>query len=164
MSTYIDLAWCAGLYEGEGSVTYKRSKTRRSSSLRAAILSTDQDVMEMMVRRSGTGSVSGPAGPYGVSKKPHWLWSVHGDAAVEFLRAILPWLGSRRVDQIQSRIALWEDRPLLQRRLTVDDRAQVVSLRVSGVPRKQVADRMGVSEQTITRICQAAQADLMEAG
>jgi hypothetical protein len=85
----IDVAWLAGILEGEGSFI---SKGRP----RIQVAMTDQDIIARLSELTGVGRV------YAVSRqKPHhkdaWLWTVNRPAHLEhIIRLVLPWLGQRR--------------------------------------------------------------------
>lgn len=81
----IEMAWAAGLFEGEGSIGAKRLQLKMIS--------------EESVRRFGAvigvGKVYGPYGPYPsqLGKKPYWMWVAQYPAdigvACDRLRSLL---------------------------------------------------------------------------
>ena len=92
----IEIAWAAGLFEGEGTITSaKRPNGKRH--LRLALGSTDEDVVRRFHAAVGVGSVGGPYGPYVEGRKPHWQWHSACRKANQALDLLLPHLGERRV-------------------------------------------------------------------
>ena len=103
--TRLELAWAAGLFEGEG--TAYNSPDRRwptTPRISLAVRMTDEDA----VRRFGTavnvGKVYGPYGPYQHrSSKPEWMWSTGKFEHIQAVIAMLWWgLGSRRKAQCRT--------------------------------------------------------------
>lgn len=134
------------MYEGEGTVIYGAS---HKGPLRVKISSTDRDVLDLMVARSGLGAVYGPYPPNGFGKKPYFDWVVNGHAAVGFLREILPLLGSRRRARALDRIALWEQRPVRH----VADADAMRADRALGMTYADIATKHGVSTARAFQVC-----------
>jgi hypothetical protein len=106
------LAWAAGLFEGEGWFT------RSSGYPLAAIRSTDRDVIERFRDVMGRGTVD-PRNK-GPGNKVQWHWQTQGHVNVSrFGELIGPWLGERRRRQLAAVLAL---RPSLR---TVEERHAV---------------------------------------
>lgn len=147
-----NLAWCAGLYEGEGCVVYPDS---HKASFDLRISSTDLDVLESMVDRCGLGSISGPHPPNGFGKKPFYTWSARGRAAIALALLMRPWLGSRRVARLEEKIALWQRRPLSPDKLTGSDKIAALHMRDAGMTYKAIAEMFGVTLQVIYQICKS---------
>ena len=95
---YTDIAWAAGLFEGEGCITTDhRSKNCRIIQMKM----TDLDVMERYVDVVGYGNLNGP---YKDSKntqfKPWWQWNVYkGSEVLRILKMFLPHFGKRRAEK-----------------------------------------------------------------
>lgn len=92
------LAWAAGLFEGEGSISV-HTATRSGHTYRRlciALGSTDEDVIRAFQRAVGVGNVNGPYGPYPGSNRPCWRWQITGTKAEAVLDRLLPFLGARR--------------------------------------------------------------------
>ena len=93
-----ELAWAAGLFEGEGTILWKHSGGRTKTwagSLGLQMWMTDEDVMARFTRIMG-GHLQGPYGPYGNGKKPLWRWDVSGSTAERAADLLEPWLCTRR--------------------------------------------------------------------
>lgn len=104
----IDIAWAAGLYEGEGTChsgygTY-RSKAgkkydRKTPTYQLRIGMTDIEPLERFKDTFGFGLINGP---YQSSKstKDLWVFSVTGyEKTQAILAAVWPWLSPRRQEQ-----------------------------------------------------------------
>lgn len=143
----LHLGWCAGLYEGEGST----SCSPRRPAIKARLTLTDRDVLERFVERSGVGSIMGPYEPKGISRKLQYVWQAQGSAAVAFLQAIYPLLGSRRQAQIDEAMRRHESRP--QHRIKPEDWSAIWARRDAGETYQAIANDYGVILQRIWWIC-----------
>ena len=83
--TPAEVAWLAGIYEGEGSCSITSGR-----AIRVEIVMTDKDVVERIQLLTGLGSVASLA-PRGENHKTAYRWSVGSVKAVDFLTAILPY-------------------------------------------------------------------------
>lgn len=89
-----DIAWAAGLYEGEGSAHISSAQGQTIVQLRM----TDEDVVQRFAQIVGRGNVvrrsrSQAQGP----RKDVWCWSIHGAEDVKAVLGMLwPYLGERR--------------------------------------------------------------------
>lgn len=91
MTDLIELAWAAGIFEGEGSFTY--SNTRMFP--RASVQMNDEDTVRRFHRALGFGRVNGPYTVGG--RKPSYKWQVDGYARVAAVLGLLWYgLGNRR--------------------------------------------------------------------
>lgn len=87
-----ELAWVAGIFEGEGSIINTSAGGRMQRRL--VIQMTDKDVLDRVADIVG-GSVFGPTLREGY--KPIWVWRVSRWCDIErVLLAMLPWLCERR--------------------------------------------------------------------
>ena len=88
----VHIAWAAGLFEGEGSITNNRTRAKLNLAM------TDKDVVEKFASIIGYGNVN----PKKNHKKPshwkdQWEWSVGKQSEVRrILSLLLPYLGNRR--------------------------------------------------------------------
>lgn len=93
MWTRENIAWAAGLFEGEGCINAANAK--RSPSL--AIAMTDEDVLRKFYAIIGLGSLNGPYRADRPGWKPIWMWHCGGHKQVQaVLAAMYPFLCSRR--------------------------------------------------------------------
>jgi len=92
-----NLAWAAGLFEGEGCFSVQRQRHRNEYRyMRAVINMTDEDVLRRFCSIVGEGRVSGPHSKG--RHKPQWTWTASGPAAVRVFEMFKPFLGKRRLE------------------------------------------------------------------
>lgn len=96
-----EIAWAAGIYEGEGTCyMQRRAKGTRSDIATLKVVMTDEDIVRRFGAVVGVGSISGPhADKRKASYKPTWRYIVHGTRARAVLEMFFPWLGERRKAQ-----------------------------------------------------------------
>lgn len=84
-----EIAWVAGIIEGEGSFAQSRP--------RIAVSMTDRDIIERLHRVTGIGHVIYDRPGQMSHHKPHSIWYVQrGEHALHLVSLIRPWLGIRR--------------------------------------------------------------------
>lgn len=107
-----DLAYAAGLFEGEGSLHVQhRSDNSRSPIAVMKISMTDEDVVRKFHEIVGVGSVGGPwADKRSESYKPIWRWTTYGSKAKALCGQLWPWLGQRRRERITQVFGELDDR------------------------------------------------------
>lgn len=104
--TPLEVAWLAGLFEGEGCIYIKHG---RGASVRLALSSLDRDVIERLDRLVPCPGIKERQQPNG---KIEYRWRVQRAVVVrEFLTAILPWLGERRAAKAREALAFLASRP-----------------------------------------------------
>lgn len=111
-----DIAYLAGLFEGEGCFSTHRSKwkgahhTLITKQPRCQLAMTDRDVVERVAMFLGTRLL----GPYENNRqqehhikdnKPMFMVSMTGNKAKEFIQMIYPLLGERRRQRIDEMLA-----------------------------------------------------------
>lgn len=90
--TEVEIAWLAGLIEGEGSLAL-----HRGASATLAVLMTDEDVIRKLHAVSGCGRVTGPYQHSNPNARPTWLWAVRRVSDLRpLLTALAPHMGIRR--------------------------------------------------------------------
>jgi hypothetical protein len=90
------IAWAAGLFEGEGSITVS------GNEFALTLKNTDESVVRRFWDVLELGSVYGPydwQGTDGFKRKPYWVWIARRYNAMEALDVMAPWLSSRRLDR-----------------------------------------------------------------
>ncbi len=97
----VDIAWVAGLLEGEGSFLFKKSGEAPLVSCHM----TDLDVLEKLQNLCG-GKI------YTVSKrkdhwKQSWVWYVSHANAARLMKDVLPYMASRRSQKIKCLLEAW---------------------------------------------------------
>lgn len=100
--TDVQVAYLAGIYEGEGSCAITAGR-----AIRVEIVMTDQDVVHNICNITGLASVRIVA-PRGENYKTPYRWSIGSADAVAFLEAIMPWLGARRQQRATDAIQNWK--------------------------------------------------------
>lgn len=98
-----ELAWAAGIFEGEGSWFMARRTSPRPSQLRAEVTMTDEDTVRRFRQAVGFGQVypRNPAWMIENNRKPQWRWTGYGFENVQALAAMLWYgLGDRRRERV----------------------------------------------------------------
>lgn len=96
MATAEQIAWAAGLFDGEGSITHN------ASELQVLLKNTDVELVERFDAAVGRGRVYGPYSNSerdGYRRKPYWMWLARGDAAHDVIDLLACWLSQRRLEQ-----------------------------------------------------------------
>lgn len=105
MISQIDIAWAAGLFEGEGCIFTNKEYDKRDNKSRyrerLVLVSTDEDVVKKFHSIVGGNTVSGPnIREDRPNEKPTWRWNVSSKSDVErILNLFLPYLGIRRKER-----------------------------------------------------------------
>ena len=95
MSWAENVAWAAGIFEGEGTFT-RNGRTGKKWAANACVRMTDEDVVRRFAAVMGFGSVTGPLMDHG-SPKPYWSWRVGSKEHFQATVAMFwPRLGVRR--------------------------------------------------------------------
>ena len=98
MDSCCEVAWAAGLYEGEGSVGPQGGGT----SCTLAITMTDREPLERFQAALGLGTLLGPYQPKGPRRKPIWRWTCNGYEKLQVVyEAFKDWLSPRRLAQME---------------------------------------------------------------
>jgi hypothetical protein len=111
MPSDVEVAWVAGLLEGEGSFGFTTGRAGGRRYPRIEMVSTDRDVVVRLAEVLG-GRVNGPYHTKHVgfaasgNVKPQWRWRLNSQVAViEVLKAIRPFMLSRRGARIDELLA-----------------------------------------------------------
>lgn len=114
MDRKVELAWAAGLFEGEGTVTPKRGKGS-AHRYQAAIIMTDEDVLRRFASIVGIGRFYGPYQPTNPRALPIWRWMTTKHAEIQALFELIgPWLGERRTKAFVNALADIAAHPAVQ--------------------------------------------------
>lgn len=93
----VEIAWAAGLFEGEGCITIFEQKHNVLPLIRLQIIMTDRDILERFCRIVACGRVSDERRFGREHHKPTYVWAIGNRPDVErILLALLPWFGERR--------------------------------------------------------------------
>lgn len=102
MASEIEIAWAAGLFEGEGCATMSSHGGRTPHLL---LCSTDEDVVLRFRRIVGEGNVYRRERPHG--RKTTYQWSTAKKAGIErILFSFMPYLGKRRAFRAKELLAI----------------------------------------------------------
>lgn len=104
MATDLEVAWAAGLFEGEGTITVSHQKGRAGfAQPRLKLSMTDEDVVRRFAAIVGCGSVR--EARFDLIQehwKKQWCWYVGNRHEVfATLSLLLDWLGTRRRDRAE---------------------------------------------------------------
>ena len=111
--TKTEIAWLAGIIEGEGYIGIHRTSARAGrpgyvyETACIEIAMNDKDIVKRIARIFNKNLL----GPYQYGKlarAPHYQAQVFGKDAVKFLRLVLPWLGIRRAKAARRAISIVE--------------------------------------------------------
>lgn len=112
--TLTDVAWLAGLLEGEGHFGYTPPRrmhmrtnapgveTKARASIKVTAGSTDRDIVERVASLIG-GNIIERKVPAG--SKPFWTTQVSGVKAQEAMERVRPFMGRRRTARIDELLA-----------------------------------------------------------
>jgi hypothetical protein len=103
--TKVQLAWVAGLLEGEGSFSLKGGGTARNIVVQCHM--TDVDVLRRLLTLAG-GTLHGPYSNGPAGRKQRWMWRVSGPHARTLMKRLLPLMGERRTDRITGLLAAYD--------------------------------------------------------
>jgi hypothetical protein len=110
--TEAELAWVAGLLEGEGCFFPIEYRTRDYGPYiyaRVAVLMTDLDVLQRLQQHTGIGHINGPTPRKDPRHKPIWHWvASRNKESITLMRAVCPLMGERRRARIDKVLALVE--------------------------------------------------------
>jgi len=95
--TDIQIAWLAGLLEGEGCFRFDK---RNSPKIQLQM--TDEDVVKRVARMLSVNARAEPWRGSRYGSKTMWRVDVFGDKAIEIMHLILPFMGERRFSKIES--------------------------------------------------------------
>lgn len=105
-----NIAWLAGLLEGEGCF-YSRRRGKDGVALGIALTMTDEDVVRHAATVGGCGIISGPWKSKHAHHKPFWRWTVSRQRdAYAVAVAVYGFLGSRRRSAVRDIIVRYAER------------------------------------------------------
>lgn len=93
MATEAEIAWAAGLFEGEGCISFNG---RGSYMPKMQITMSDRDVLERFLEIVACGSILEKPFQRAPHHKRQWSWRAHGTIAHGVFLALRPWLHQRR--------------------------------------------------------------------
>lgn len=103
-----NLAWAAGLFEGEGCFS-TRMTGKKDRGICARLKMSDEDVVRRFYTVVGLGNMNGPY--FAPKKKPVWIWQTGSFEVVQAIMAMLwPWLHSRRRARIKELLFIFHSK------------------------------------------------------
>lgn len=100
----IDLAWLAGILEGEGCFQLHKNTGGRHPVARLQLKMTDRDIVERAARimcSEGKFRKVNREKDYKPHYKDQYLCAIYGQTAKDVMRAVLPFMGARRYAKIK---------------------------------------------------------------
>lgn len=86
-----EVAWLAGVFDGEGTVRWPRR--RKVTTVALSMTNTSLKLLERLREVSGTGIITDRShSRRSPLHSPVWVWTCHGQNAKDILRKIEPWL------------------------------------------------------------------------
>jgi hypothetical protein len=116
MTSVIDIAWLAGIIEGEGCICIRpagRTKHHHSATIGLTITMTDRDVIERVARL--LGCMARPARGATERHKMTFRADVWGRKAAAWLMMTYALLGERRRAKAREALAVWKLSPIHNR-------------------------------------------------
>jgi hypothetical protein len=96
----LELAWAAGVFEGEGSVRINKPTARNRGALLCDMVNTAPEITAFFADRWGGYHRPIPAAP---PRNAYWRWRVAALEAARFLRDVQPYL---RTEKYRTRVDL----------------------------------------------------------
>jgi len=103
MASPEEIAWAAGLFEGEGCITEVGGR------FALTVTNTDEWVVQRFYDIVALGSIYGPyrnSEADGHRRKPFWTWTAHQEQALDAMQLLAPWLSPRRLNRAYELTAL----------------------------------------------------------
>ena len=149
MSRELDIAWAAGLLEGEGSFLLQTG----TSYLKVQVHMTDLDVLESLQRIFG-GTIHSVA-----KRKEHWkdawAWNLSGDVAKRCMEEVYPYMHGRRSLKIKeclsARKAFESARDTKRQKISSKGLKIAQEYQAGGATMRKLAKKYGISRQTVLR-------------
>jgi hypothetical protein len=94
-----DLAWCAGIIDGEGTITFKANNTERNLSIIPTIMftMTHRETVEHFKSIVRTGTVFSQGFPQSPNHKEKFVWlSANTTTAIFVIKLIEPYLITKK--------------------------------------------------------------------
>lgn len=141
----VEVAWVAGLLEGEGSFLTQTN----CYSPKVSCQMTDKDVLDKLV------SIAGGTMFMVTKRQEHWkdcwAWRISGDPAAELIKSLLPHLGERRRQRASEVLENWykNGRPYRKSTVIRDQAAQEYLDGIGSL--RAIAKKYGISYESVRR-------------
>lgn len=141
--------WAAGVLEGEASFQLKRQRCPV-----VQVQMTDLDVLEALQEVFQAGNIVGPVAKQRPHHKDSWVWSVtKAEEAATVMKAVLPFLFSRRGARVSEILEAYEASVLSEQRERTARNEGIVALYSAGGRTVQsIADELGLHRTTVSGI------------
>ena len=140
----VELAWLAGLLEGEGS--FVAASARATYTVTAQIVMTDLDVIEK-VASWWRVCISRPR-RLKEHHKQTYRCTLRGQRAVDWMVRLKPLMGARRQEQITRAIASWKPKGQYQK-VTTDQARMITARWQAGERAQELAQEFGLTVQGV---------------
>lgn len=147
--TELELAWLAGLLEGEGS--FSKSPPSDRVRPRISLEMTDEDIVIRAAKMFGVIYIYRTRRRLKSNHKQSYKIIFRGQRAVRLMRCLYPMMGERRKLQIDSALATYVEKPAAVAKLT--DEA-VRDIRTKRLSMRKFATLYDVAKGTIQRVQQ----------
>jgi hypothetical protein len=101
------IAWVAGVFEGEGTFTYRTYSGTGRKQITLRVVMTDLDIITRLHKYTGLGNIYGPYTSSQLKKDGtlrkvsyHWAITKQPDV-IAFGDVLRPWLGERRLQKFE---------------------------------------------------------------
>lgn len=88
--TELELAWAAGLFEGEGTVRINKPSLRNWGAVVVSVVNTDRQIVDWFQVR-WPGYMKSATG-LRARQRPAWVWVIAATQAIAFLKQIEPFV------------------------------------------------------------------------
>jgi hypothetical protein len=105
--TPTELAFAAGLIEGEGTVRINKPTRRNRGALLVSCVNTDRELIEFLQTR--WPGYCKPATGLRPDQRPAFVWTIAARRALEFLDAIAPYVVSERMRERIATARWWQE-------------------------------------------------------
>lgn len=89
--TKTELAYIAGIIDGEGTITLMRHHSNQTPSPEISVANTSLRLLQHLKKTIGSGVIIRKK-IYSKKHTPSYTWTLRSNAALELMKAVLPWL------------------------------------------------------------------------
>lgn len=111
----LELAWCAGFFDGEGHTGYAEYKGKKNARHARILLSIGQADKELLDRfQAAVGGVGSIGGRYKNKGRGFYRWSTSGSTAQDVMALIWPYLGpfkrAQYLEALEKKVAFTKEK------------------------------------------------------